>query len=47
MKITYWISRVVEGGKPKPIIEYEDRNEAYKDLAKIKNCKYTIIPEVK
>ena len=35
MKITYWISRVIEGGKPVPVLEFQDRDEAYKALSKI------------
>lgn len=47
MQITYWISRVVEGSKPVPVLEFQDRDEAYKALSKITFGKYTIIPEVK
>ena len=47
MKITYWIAKVVEGDKPIPVIEFQDREEAYKNLSKIKSGKYTIIPDIK
>lgn len=50
MKITYWIcSYKSEGnGKSKytPIIQFPNRDEAYKAVEKVNRRKYTVLPQV-
>lgn len=50
MKIKYWICSYKSNGKGQskytPIIEFENRDEAYKAMAKADPKKYTVLPQV-